>query len=134
MVVDLYAVDHGYGFCTDADQRVFFRIEDFQRKSPDAPLPICGERVSVDRIVAGGRSPRASSLTRLSNPERVTGRVKSFDSTKGWGFIDHRGDHYFLHRSDLSEPFVPITGSLVTFYAGTRRGKPRACYVLPAAG
>lgn len=134
MVVDLYSIDHGYGFCQHAGQRVFFRVEDFFRDSPDDPLPICGERVGVDRLVQGERSPRAASLVRLTKPNRIVGRVKSFDSGKGWGFIDHRGDAFFLHRSDLMVPFVPIIGSRVTFYAGERRGKPRACYILPDKG
>lgn len=134
MVVDLYSTDHGYGFCRHAGQRVFFRVEDFYRDSPDDPLPICGERVGVDRLVQGGRSPRAASLVRLSQPVRISGRVKSFDSDKGWGFIDHQGEAYFLHRSDLTVSFVPLIGSHVTFYAGVRRGKPRACYVLPGQG
>ena len=50
MRIDLYSVSHGYGFCQQADLRVFFRIEDFSRESPSDPLPICGERVMVERL------------------------------------------------------------------------------------
>ena len=134
MRIDLYSVSHGYGFCQQADLRVFFRIEDFSRESPSGPLPICGERVMVERLVQGAKSPQAASLHRMTQPQRLRGRVKSFDSNKGWGFIEHGGDLYFLHRSDQSVAFLPIIGSDVTFYKGVRRGKPRACYVLPASG
>ncbi len=133
MVVDLYSIAHGYGFCQHGGERVFFRVEDFFRE-PDDPLPICGERVRADRIIHGERSPRAASLTRAVRPKCLVGRVKSFDAVKGWGFIDHEGEAYFLHRSDLMVPFMPLIRSRVTFYAGIRRGKPRACYVRPAKG
>ena len=134
MVVDLYAIDHGYGFCRSADQRVFFRIEDFHRVGVGGPLPICGERVSVGDVVDGGKTPRATDVRRKVRPESLTGRVRSFDPDKGWGFVEHGGEVYFLHRSDLSVPFVPIIGSQVVFYAGMRRGRPRACYVTPDKG
>lgn len=133
MEIDLYSIAHGYGFCRHGDERVFFRVEDFSRP-PGGPLPICGERVRVERVVRGERSPRAFSLTRITQPKRLVGRVKSFDPSKGWGFIDHDGDALFLHRSDLMVPFVPLIRARVTFYAGVRRGKPRACYVRPDNG
>jgi cold shock CspA family protein len=133
MVVDLYSIAHGYGFCQHGEKRFFFRVEDFLR-GPDDPLPICGERVHVGRVVQGRKSPRAMSLTRINKPTRLAGRVRSFDSGKGWGFIDHEGEDFFLHLSDLMVSFIPVIGSQVTFYAGIRRGKPRSCYVLPNKG
>jgi len=134
MVVDLYAVDHGYGFCVNETERYFFRVEDFGRGGVEAPLPICGERVVVGRIVQGGKSPQAMSICRLDTPTKLVGQVKSFDSGKGWGFVEHDNRNYFLHKSDLTTPFTPIIGSHITFYAGMRRGKPRACYVTPHTG
>ena len=131
MEIDLYSVSHGYGFCVAKGLRVFFRIEDFHRESSEEPLPICGEPVSIDRVIGGEKSPRAASVQRLVRPQQHTGRVKSFDTHKGWGFIESGDTVYFLHRSDLTVPFVPIIGSRVTFYAGIRRDKPRACYVSP---
>ena len=134
MSIDLYAVDHGYGFCQDDGLRCFFRIEDFRRLSPDGPLPICGEPVSVESVVDGGKSPRASALYRQRHPQLLRGQVKSFDSNKGWGFVTHGGETYFLHKSDLTTPFTPIIGSYVQFYAGVRRKRKRACYVSPDGG
>jgi cold shock CspA family protein len=83
----------------------------------------------VVEIISGGKSPRAASVQRLNSPERLQGIVKSFDSVKGWGFIERGQDLYFLHRSDLAQPFTPVIGSTVVFYAGTKKGRPRACYV-----
>jgi len=133
MEVDLYSISHGYGFCTAPGMRVFFRVEDFQRE-PDGPLPICGELVTVSRLIEGGKSPRAASIRRTGRPPRLRGGIKSFDASKGWGFIERGSQVYFLHRSDLSVPFLPVIGREATFYAGTRRGKARACYVLPVSG
>ncbi len=136
MTVDLYAVNQGYGFCQDLDHdlRAFFRVEDFHRLSTEGPLPICGETVSVDVVVHGGKAPRAKGLRRVVEPRLLHGKVRSFDSNKGWGFVTHDGDDYFLHRSDLTVPFAPISGSFVKFYAGVRRGRGRACYVAPVNG
>lgn len=133
MRVDLYSMVNGYGFCNpvgeDSFGRVYFRVEDFVRLDVGEPLPIAGELVGVSEIVSGGKSPRAASVQRLSPPERLQGTVKSFDSTKGWGFIERGQDLYFLHRSDLTQPFTPVIGSTVVFYAGAKKGRPRACYV-----
>jgi len=137
MEVDFYSVSHGYGFCTSHDlPRTFFRVEDFVRFDPEEPLPLAGEPVIVDRLLESGpdKSPRASTVQRVDAPRRLIGRVKSFDADKGWGFIDHEGEAYFLHRSDLVEPFLPVIGTPIEFYAGRRKGKPRACYVCRPAG
>ena len=132
MTVDLYSVDQGYGFCLPllGDQpRVFFRVEDFTRLNMGGPLPISGEEVKVPEILEGTPSPRARAVIRVHDPVLHQGRVKSFDSSKGWGFIEAPSGVFFLHRSDLRDPFLPVIGTSVAFYAGLRRGRPRACYV-----
>ena len=134
MVVDFYAIDHGYGFCALGGDRVYFRVEDFSRGSSDDPLPICGEAVAVENVVPGSKTPHAMKVRRLTRPHKVRGRVKSFDGEKGWGFVTHGDDVYFLHRSDLTTTFHPVVGSEVDFYAGMRRGRLRACYVTPLRG
>lgn len=138
MRVDLYSMVNGYGFCAPVetgDPRVYFRVEDFVRLSAEEPLPLAGELVEVPEVIGGqGRSPRARSVKRINSPQRLQGTVKSFDSTKGWGFIDHGPDVYFLHRSDLVVAFTPIIGSTVEFYGGTKKGRPRACYVCRVSG
>lgn len=134
MRVDLYSMVNGYGFCQPVGEggitdRVYFRVEDFVRLHPGEPLPIAGELVEVPDVVPGGRSPRAASVQRKQPPTRLQGTVKSFDPVKGWGFIERGPDLYFLHRSDLVEPFTPVIGSMLDFYAGEKKGRPRACYV-----
>jgi cold shock CspA family protein len=133
MRVDLYSMVNGYGFCNPVDDgvgsRVYFRVEDFVRLAPGEPLPISGEVVEVPEILAGGKSPRASSVRRTAAPTHLRGTVKSFDSTKGWGFIERGPDTFFLHRSDLIATFTPVIGTSVEFYAGSKKGRPRACYV-----
>ena len=134
MTVDFYAATQGYGFCGDQNQRLFFRVEDFQRLSTEGPLPICGELASVEFVSRSEKSLRAKGLRRLVEPRLLQGQVRSFDSNKGWGFVTHDGDDYFLHRSDLTVQFTPIIGSFVKFYAGIRRGRRRACYIAPTNG
>lgn len=135
MRVDLYSMVNGYGFCTsESDGRVFFRVEDFLRLDPNGPLPITGERVEVPSVIEGKRTPRATVAQRLDKPVRLQGIVRSFDSHKGWGFVDYGSTTYFLHRSDMAEPFIPRIGSRVDFYVGTKRGRPRACHVTPLEG
>lgn len=131
MEVDFFSVSQGYGFCEGGGQRVFFRVESFAKGHPEEPFPISGETVLVEGVIQGERSPRAQRVVRKHPPVRLQGKIKSFDSKKGWGFIDAEdGSVLFMHRSDfLMSPFLPLVGSCVEFYSGSRRGKPRACYV-----
>ena len=132
MQVDLYSVDQGYGFCLPLQggtPRVFFRVEDFCRLDMEGPLPISGEKVEVPEVIEGVPSPRARTVLRVDKPVLQSGRVKSFDSNKGWGFIEAASGVFFLHRSDLRDPFLPVIGTAVSFYPGIRRDRPRACYV-----
>ncbi len=132
MRIDLYSVDQGYGFCLPLQgdsPRVFFRVEDFTRLKAGGPLPISGEEVEVPEVIEGSPSPRARTVLRVTEPLLLRGRVRSFDSNKGWGFVEVGSEVYFLHRSDLQEPFLPVIGTTISFYAGSRRQRPRACYV-----
>ena len=133
MKVDLYSMMNGYGFCVPVSgegDRVYFRVEDFVRLDPGEPLPIAGEVVEVPGVTLnGGKSPRASSVQRTVPPKKMQGTVKSFDSAKGWGFIERGPDLFFLHRSDLAATFTPVIGTAVEFYVGEKKGRPRACYV-----
>jgi cold shock CspA family protein len=130
MEVEFFSVSQGYGFCEGGDQRVFFRVSCFQTTLPGEPMPIAGERVSVFGITQTGKSPSARIVRRKETPTLLRGRVKSFDSKKGWGFAEVGPQIYFMHRSDFTDtPYLPLIGSCVEFYPGVRRGKPRACYV-----
>ena len=52
----------------------------------------------------------------------LTGRVKSFNPHKGWGFVDFNGEDIFLHKSDL-KGFCPSKGAKVQFTLGrTEKG------------
>jgi cold shock CspA family protein len=129
--VDFYTLSDGYGFCVEGDLRAHFRIEDFVRENAADPLPICGELVEAEIVERGDGRYRAVSLRRLTRPQRLWGRVKSFDGNKGWGFITSGGETYYLHRSDLIAPFFPVVGLEVTFFPGEKNGRSRACYVTP---
>jgi len=128
MVVDMYSITQGYGFCTDGYIQVFFRVEDFVKLHPSEPQPILGESVQVTLSFQGDNT-RATSLKRLKSPQPITGTVTSFDSNKGWGFVSNALGTYFLHKSDFVNSFVPIIGNTVSFYSGRKKDKLRACYV-----
>jgi cold shock CspA family protein len=112
----------GYGFVGDGTQTLKFRVEAFRRK-PGEPLPLSGERVELCFL-----GDRISGVQRLELPICRTGRVKSFDSRKGWGFVEDPSQIYFLHRSEMLLPWIPLIGDRVQFWAGERDGKPRALY------
>lgn len=130
MKVDMFSVTNGYGFCSSEDGlRVFFRVEDFIKNSPEEPQPILGELVEVQKILSTEGSPKAVGIIRQNKPKIEVGEVKSFDSTKGWGFAESASGIFFIHKSDFMEPFVPVIRSNISFYPGTKRGKRRACYI-----
>ena len=130
MKVDMFSVTNGYGFCSSKEGlRVFFRVEDFIKNSPEEPQPILGEPVEVQKIVSTEGSPKAVGVVRIDTPKIEVGEVKSFDSTKGWGFAESSLGIFFIHKSDFIEPFIPVIRSRITFYPGNKRGKRRACYI-----
>lgn len=129
-----------YGFAkSDATGgEVFFHLETFWPGEPDAegqppPPPVQGEEVSVDYdpdAGTGDRPPRAHRVERVEPPVQLQGAVERFDEKAGWGFV--RGDDgtsYHLHRSEVLDGRLPLVPSRVAFYAGARKGRPRACYV-----
>lgn len=138
MRVELYAPDKLYGFCEGDGSRVFFHLEAFAAGRwgglSSSPPPILGERVQVDydeeSNPGNGKAPRALSVERCDPPVRVKGVVESFNMTTGWGFaLGDDGVSYYLHRSEVGRGRLPVAGQRVTFYAGFKRGRPRACHV-----
>lgn len=123
-----------YGFCGDLDGgvRVFFHAGSFEREQ-GTPLPIVGEGVEVEydpNSATGHQAPRADRVVRVNTPVSLHGHVVSFSRKSGWGFI--RGDDertYYLHRSEVEGGGLPLREQVVTFYAGHKGNKPRACYV-----
>lgn len=134
MLVELYSPSGGYGFCIGEGHRAYFAADAFVRAT-DGPPPIAGERVEVHGVRPSSDSAKADKarqVVRLDPPLRVTGRVRSFDHRAGWGFAEGAdGKQYFLHRSDMVQPWLPAAGDGVEFFAGVRNNKPRACYAQP---
>ena len=136
MLVEVYSPSGGYGFCVGGGNRAYFAADAFVRPT-DGPPPIAGERVEVHGIRPSSdpdKADKARQVVRLDSPVKVMARVRSFDHRAGWGFAeDADGTRYFLHRSDMVQPWLPAAGDGVEFYAGLRNNQPRACYAHPAA-
>jgi cold shock CspA family protein len=140
MRVELYSPERMYGFAELGDERVFFHLESFMAGVwpgiEEPPAPIVGEEVSVEYTpnppgTDPNRAPRARGVERVHPPKFLRGVVESFNGEKGWGFArGSDGVSYFLHRSEVLEGRLPLRGQEVTFYAGFKKGRPRACYVL----
>lgn len=134
MLVEVYSPSGGYGFCVGEGSRAYFAAEAFVRPS-DGPPPIAGERVEVTGVRQSSdpkKADKARQVVRLDVPVKVMGQVCSFDHRAGWGFAEGvDGTRYFLHRSDMVQPWLPAAGDGVEFYAGLRNNRPRACYAQP---
>jgi len=121
-----------YGFAANSEaEEVFFHAQDFHRLEPGGPLPVLGENVGIGEIENSGRRPRARSVHRLQVQSRVQGKVRSYDSRKGWGFVDYADGQAFLHASEAMAGWLPVIGTSVEFFLGVKGGKPRACWVRP---
>ena len=129
-----YFPERLYGFLRDADgSDVYFHVGDFDPKSWVDPPPIVGERVDVvldfDQPTVG-QAKKALKVTRMDAPREVEGVVVSFGAERGWGFITgDDGTDYYLHRSEVLQGLLPAEKQRVTFYAGYKNDRPRACYV-----
>ena len=122
-----------YGFCAAPDgDEVFFHAQDFHRLMPGGPPPVLGECVEIEGLDQEvGNRPRARKVLRVETPSLQEGLVRSFDSSKGWGFIDYSDGQAFLHASELMSGWLPVIGTSVEFYVGRKLGRPRACWVRP---
>lgn len=132
-----------FGFCVsrDGEKRAFFHATCFLDSAVSGTPPIPGEMVEV--TLSGGEasptkdgpSAKARLVRRLDAPNWVSGKIRSFDSKTGWGFIEgSEGLVYFLHQADiLNTETVPVIGSSVRFCLGSSKdgagGRPRACAV-----
>ena len=131
----MFSTSGHYGFCqsrTDSGEEVFFHAQDFHRLEPGGPLPIIGEPVELGEVSSGdGRRPRTSRVLRVKKPQLAEGVIHSFDSNKGWGFVNWDEGQAFFHMSDRAEEWMPIIGTSITFYVGYKSGRPRACWARP---
>jgi cold shock CspA family protein len=131
-----YVPSGTYGFLSAPGVEIFFHLWVFDTLG--GPPPIVGEEVEVE--IRGEQPetglPRAERVVRLFAPALKTGTVTKFDPAKGYGFVtDLSGGTYYLHKSDISPPWIPTPGSVVTFYVGQRTEdghRPRACHVTSA--
>ncbi len=139
MMVETYNPKKQFGFCVSRDgtQRAFFHISTFL----DTTLPpIPGELVEVTLLglslppTKEGPSSKAKFVQRLHPPIVAQGRVRSFDSNTGWGFVEGEGGLvYFLHQADIMDTRIPVIGTAVKFCVGSSKGtggRPRAVAVV----
>lgn len=143
LLVNKYIPEKLYGFCSDPEERfqVFFHLGSFKPGASSSselppPPPILGEEVEVEVDIdfmkggVGDKAPRASCVTRIQEPRWVEGKVDTFDAHRGFGFVQGEdGVSYHLHKSEIINNRIPLTGQRVGFYAGRRMGRPRACHV-----
>lgn len=135
--VTLYVPDKLYGFAKDPDsgEQVFFHLGDFRwLANVPLPPPVMGEWVEAEydpSQTQRGSAPKARRVARVNQPDELQGEVETFDVVKGYGFVaGDDGKSYYLHRSDMDDDnLIPVQGDRVQFWAGYKRGKPRACYV-----
>jgi len=131
--VKKYFPDRLYGFLRDdLGDEVFFHVGVFDPAGWDQPPPIAGEWVEaeVGERESASKAPRAKSVKRLEKPQILSGVVESFNQDRGWGFAKGSdGTSYYLHRSEVVEGKLPMKEMGVTFYAGFKKDRPRACYV-----
>lgn len=123
-----------FGFCSDPEgEEAFFHAQDFHRVGQGEPPPILGEPVEVGPLSEGeGKRPRVSLVRRINVPIALEGSLRSFDANRGWGFIQlPDGKNVFLHMSDRAVEWMPIIGSKIQFYLGSKNGKSRACWARP---
>lgn len=123
-----------YGFCLSQEgEEVFFHAQDFHRSTPGEPPPILGEEVEVGSLIMNqGNRAKASLVKRPRPPELLSGLLRSFDSRRGWGFVELEDTrNVFLHMSDRAEDWMPVIGTRISFYLGVKNGKTRACWARP---
>ena len=65
----------------------------------------------------------------------TTGKIKWFNPTKGYGFIEQEGKDVFLHVSALEEAGISTLqeGETVSFEIGENRGKENAINIKKVA-
>ena len=135
MRITMYSPDKMYGFAKNpkTGNEVFFHLGEFRWMDEGVPPPVIGEWVEAEwdpERPKKGSAIRARRVSRLAEPDHVAGTVITFDSKRGYGFIrSQEGTEYYLHRSEVEDNSLPVVGDRVTFYAGFKKGKPRACYV-----
>ena len=98
--------------------------------------------------MSGQKGPKASFVTqKLENTEHrgqrphylakdVSGRIKSFDAERGFGFIirDDTNESVFVHKSVIAMSRPLNTGDQVEFNVVVGQKGPKVSYVTPSLG
>lgn len=126
-----YIADRKYGFLVPLEEGivedVFFHLSVFDPRG--GPPPISNEMVTYDRPSDG---TKATSVVRDIVPAHETGKIRSYDPVKGYGFITSEAGQRYLHKSEVIGGLIPAVGALVHYYItdnGTEGKSARACYV-----
>lgn len=135
MKVRKYIHERHYGFLSDNQGReVFFHASVFDGGQKEgSPPPVAGEEVLVSVDLEGTSAEvaaRASRVRRLAEPPLLEGVVSSFNSDRGFGFIEGEDEiTYYLHRSEVLDGRLPLSGAKVHFRVSQQKHRARACYV-----
>lgn len=135
MKVRKYIHERHYGFLSDNQGReVFFHASVFDGGQKEgSPPPVAGEEVLVSVDFEGTSAEvaaRASRVRRLAEPPLLEGVVSSFNSDRGFGFIEGEDEiTYYLHRSEVLDGRLPLSGAKVHFRVSQQKHRARACYV-----
>jgi cold shock CspA family protein len=152
MRVHKYLPDRLYGFAIDEEGlQVFFHLGSFDpgpllepsHRCVSCPVKGCSWRMTpappilgeeVDVVVRlpdepSDKAPRAERVMRIHTPTPIYGKVDNFDHVKGFGFVIVGEEAYHLHKSEMIGGKIPLVGQGVSFYGGTRKGRPRAVHV-----
>lgn len=134
MTIKKYIPQQQYGFVSDAfGMEVFFHLSVFDDAGHEV-LPLVGEEVIVEADLISQpmreQAQRAILVKRNQTPVYLAGEIQSYDK-RGYGYVlGDDAETYHLHKSELLDTREELSvGLRVSFYAGFRQGKPRACYV-----
>jgi CspA family cold shock protein len=123
-----------WAVCERCGKRFVFRVEDQRRQTRR------GEEITPPTLCPACQSAAGSAQTpeRKTEGEKVLGdgphegRVKWYDTQKGYGFIVHSsGEEVFFHRTGLAPDEIPdfADGTRVTFLVEQTSKGPQAVHV-----
>lgn len=132
-----------WAICTQCGAQFVFRVEDQRQQAargepitPPALCPACRSQTGRETEAVSGSKPQArterSKRAEPLDPGPHEGRVKWYDSEKGYGFIIHpTGEEIFFHRTGLTAGETPPfpDGTRVTYVIEMTAKGPQAIEV-----
>jgi len=140
-VVRSFNDSKGWGFIAYDGSDVFVHIKDCQ-----GGKPVVGDTVAFEMDPSKASSGQMKALTvvggtgslddtgkgcgkgkgngKVVGTGAYQGNIKSFNESKGWGFIDCEGQDVFCHIKDIADGGLPQAGDVVTFDAEESPSKP----------